>query len=235
MLKTGNLYKKWVKLSKKHIVNWCYFDENRKQLVATVFFNCYNNGNKPVRDAKPDRKEGNCMKVEVRGKNYKVSENLVMIIEKKFAKLDKYFPEEITAEVLTKRESDHFKTEASIHAKKHIFRAEVITMEPFDAVDRLVDKLSTQMSKFKTKLQKKYKDHADFDFAELPEHHDETEVPEVVKKKQLELVMMTQNEAILAMEQLSHKFYIFLNEETDRVSVVYKRHDGDYGLLETVY
>jgi hypothetical protein len=42
-------------------------------------------------------------------------------------------------------------------------------------------------------------------------------------------------EAILAMEQLSHKFYIFLNEETDRVSVVYKRHDGDYGLLETVY
>ena len=175
------------------------------------------------------------MKVEVRGKNYKVSDNLVMIIEKKFAKLDKYFPEEITAEVLTKREADHFKTEASIHAKKHIFRAEVITQEPFDAVDRLVDKLSTQMSKFKTKLQKKYKDHADFDFAELPDHHDETEEPEVVKKKQLELVMMTQNEAILAMEQLSHKFYIFLNEETDRVSVVYKRHDGDYGLLETVY
>ena len=49
------------------------------------------------------------MKVEVRGKNYKVSDNLVMIVEKKFAKLDKYFPEEITAEVLTKREADHFK------------------------------------------------------------------------------------------------------------------------------
>ena len=110
--------------------------------------------NKPVRIAKPDRKEGNCMKVEVRGKNYKVSENLVMIIEKKFAKLDKYFPEEITAEVLTKREADHFKTEASIHAKKHIFRAGVITMEPFDAVDRLVDKLATQMSNSKQNYRK---------------------------------------------------------------------------------
>ena len=175
------------------------------------------------------------MRVEVRGKNYKVSDNLVTIVEKKFAKLDKYFPEDITAEVLAKKEADHFKTEASIRAKKHIFRAEVITQDPFDAVDKLVDKLSAQMSKFKTKLQKKYKEHAEFAFAELPDHPEETEEPNIAKKKQLELTTMTVDDAVLAMEQLSHNFFVFLNEETDKVSVVYKRNDGDYGLLETIY
>lgn len=175
------------------------------------------------------------MRVEVKGKNYNVSDNLVAIVEKKFAKLDKYFPEEIEATYFTMREKDHYKTEATIHAKKHFFRAEVITQDPFDAVDRLVEKLSTQMSKFKTKLQKKYKDHKEFTFSELPQHGDETHEINVAKKKNLELTVMSVDEAAVAMEQLSHSFYVFLNEETDRVSVVYKRHDGDYGILETVY
>lgn len=175
------------------------------------------------------------MKVVVSSKNYNVSENLVMIVEKKFAKLDKYFPDEATATVVTMREKDHFKTEATIRAQKHIFRAEIITQDPFDAVDRLVDKLSSQMSKFKTKLQKKYKNNKEFSFSELPEHEDEQEVTRVVRKKNLELTMMPVDDAIVMMEQIGHSFFVFLNEETDRVSVVYKRHDGQYGMLETVY
>lgn len=175
------------------------------------------------------------MNVQVKGKNYKVSDSLIKIVEKKFAKLDKYFPEEIKSEVLVKKEAEHFRTEATIHAKKHIFRSEVTTQDPFDAVDKLVDKLSSQMSKFKTKVQKKYKDNKDFSFSELPEHEEEKATEKVTKKKNLELTVMSADEAVAQMEQLEYGFYVFLNDETDRVTVAYKRKDGDYGLLETVY
>lgn len=175
------------------------------------------------------------MNVQVKGKNCNISDNMVTIVEKKFAKLDKYFPEEITAEVLIKKEGEHFKTEASIHAKKHIFRAVINTQDPYDAVDRLVDKLSSQMSRFKTKLQKKYKDNKDFSFSELSEPEDDNKTAVKAVKKNLELTVMSADEAIAQMEQLEYEFYVFLNDETDRVTVAYKRPNGDYGLLETVY
>ena len=173
------------------------------------------------------------MRVDIKSKNFNASENLVEIFEKKFAKLDKYFPEEITAQVNSMKEKDHFKTEATIHAKQHIFRAEVITDEPYEAVDRLVEKLSNQMSKFKTKLQKKYKDHQEFKFAELPDV--EEEEINVVRKKKFELKPMAADDAIVQMEQLGHDFYVYLDVESGKVSVAYKRNNGDYGVLETAY
>ena len=91
------------------------------------------------------------------------------------------------------------------------------------------------MSRFKSKLQKKYKGQKDFTFAELPEIEDEQEELKVVKKKKFELVPMTVDEAIVQMELLTHSFYVFLNIESDTVNVVYKRDDNDYGVLETVY
>lgn len=175
------------------------------------------------------------MRVDIKSKNFNASDHLVEIFEKKFAKLDKYFPEEITAQVHTMKEKGHYKTEATIHAKQHIFRAEVITDEPYDAVDRLVEKLSNQMSKFKTKLQKKYKDHQEFKFAELPDIEDEQEEINVVRKKKFELKPMSADDAIVQMEQLSHDFYVYLDVESGKVSVAYKRNDGDYGVLETAY
>lgn len=175
------------------------------------------------------------MNVQIKGKNYKVGDDFIKIVEKKFAKLDKYFPEETKAEVLVKKEADHFKTETTVHAKKHLFRAEIATQDPFDAVDRLVDKLSSQMSKFKTKLQKKYKENKDFTFSEIPEYEDEKNLAKTAKKKNLEIAVMSADEAIARMNQLEYVFYVFLNDETDRVTVAYKTQDGGYGLLETVY
>ena len=91
------------------------------------------------------------------------------------------------------------------------------------------------MSKFKTKLQRKYKDHKDLAFAELPETEEEQEEIQVVRKKRFDLVPMTVDEAVVQMELLEHNFFVFLNMETDSVGVVYKRNDNDYGLLETAY
>lgn len=175
------------------------------------------------------------MKIVITSKNYNASDKLKETINKKFAKLDKYFSNEITANVMTLKERGKYKVEATINTKGTIFRAEVLSPDPYEGVDRVVDKLSSQMSKFKTKLQRKHKDHLDLKFADLPEVEDEKEELQIVKKKRFELTPMTVDEAIVQMELLEHTFFVFLNLETDSVNVVYKRDDGDYGLLETTY
>ena len=180
-------------------------------------------------------KEVVIMKTNISCKNYTPSDKLKETIEKKFRKLDKYFSNEITGNVMAIREKDGYKIEATINAKGTIFRAEVKADDPYDAVDRVIDKLSSQMSKFKSKLQKKYKGSKEFMFAELPEIEEEQEELQIVKKKRFELTPMTVDEAIVQMELLAHNFFVFLNIETDSVNVVYRRDDKAYGLLETTY
>ena len=175
------------------------------------------------------------MKTNITGKNYTPSEKLKETIEKKFEKLNKYFSNEITGNVMVIKEKAKYKVEATINAKGTIFRAEMRADDPYDAVDRVIEKLSSQMAKFKTKLQKKHKGHKEVMFADLPEIEAEPEEIVVVKKKKFELTPMTPNEAIVQMELLAHTFFVFLNIETDAVNVVYKRDDKDYGLLETSY
>jgi putative sigma-54 modulation protein len=179
------------------------------------------------------KREGVHMKTNITGKNYTPSENLREIIEKKFAKLDKYFSDEITGNVMVIKEKDGYKVEATIRAKGTIFRSEVKAQDPYDAVDRIIDKLSSQMAKFKTKLQKKHKGHKEVAFDEIPDAEPVEELT-VVKKKKFELVPMTVEEAIVQMELVEHSFFVFTNIETDAVNVVYKREDGAYGVLETV-
>ncbi len=175
------------------------------------------------------------MKTIITGKNYTPSDKLKDIIEKKFAKLDKYFSDDITANVVTIKEKGGYKVEATINTKGNIFRAETKASDPYDCVDRCIEKLSTQMSKFKSKLQKKYKGQKDFGFETLPEYDEPQEEINVVRVKKFQLEPMTQEEAIMQMEMLNHNFFIYLNMETDSVNVVYKRNDGGYGVLETTY
>lgn len=173
------------------------------------------------------------MNTNICGKNYSPSDKLKETIEKKFKKLDKYFSDEVTGTVMTIKEKAGYKVEATIRAKGAIFRTEVRADDPYEAIDGVIDKLSNQMSKFKTKLQRKYKDSKALKFAELPEFEEEER--QIVKKKKFDLTPMTVDEAILQMELLAHNFFVFLNMETDSVNVVYRRNDNDYGLLETSY
>jgi len=98
----------------------------------------------------------------------------------------------------------------------------------------VVDKLSGQMSKYKSKLIKKHKDSKTILFDDVPEPADEPEEElRIVKRKKFDLLPMTAEEAILQMELLQHDFFVFLNMDTDGIGVVYRRNEGDYGLLET--
>ena len=125
------------------------------------------------------------------------------------------------------------KLEATIYAAGMIFRAEESSDDIYYCLDKVIDKLSTQMSRFKTKLVKHHKDQKDIIFAEIPDAAAETAEQGIVRTKRFRLNPMTSEEAILQMELLEHNFFIYKDGESGGVNVVYKRADGSYGLLET--
>ena len=176
------------------------------------------------------------MLLNIIGRNLNAGDDLKNVIEKKFEKLDKYFSDDIEANVVLSQEKGRQKMEATINAKGIIFRAEETSGDFFDSVDQVVDKLSAQMSKFKGKIRNRYKDNKSLKFeafgAPLPE---DEEAMNVVKRKKFVLEPMTVDDAIVQMEMLQHTFFIFLNVETDTVNLVYRRNDNNYGLLETEY
>ena len=173
------------------------------------------------------------MKVIITAKNFNASDHLKEVIENKFEKLGKYFSSDIVVNVMLTTEKGRQKIEATINAKGTIFRAEETTTDLYAGVDKVVDKLSSQMSRFKTKLQRKHKDHKEFLFSELPDTQEQApDEQRIVRRKKFDLIPMALDEAIMQMELLEHSFYVFFNMESATVNIVYKRKDGDYGLLE---
>ena len=103
----------------------------------------------------------------------------------------------------------------------------------YASIDKAVDVLERQVRKHKTKLQKRYKNTETIRFENVvPLSVEEDDKPKLVKTKKFNLKPMSSEEAILQMELLRHNFFIYLDGESDVVGVVYKRKDGDYGLIE---
>ena len=176
------------------------------------------------------------MEVIIASKNLNTSDHLKETIESKFEKLDKYFSSDIVANVTLSMERDRQKIEATINVKGTIFRAEDTTNDIYSGIDRIVDKLSSQMSRFKSKLVRKHKDSKETFFESLPDSKEDSDADLVIaKRKMFDLSPMMPDEAILQMELLQHSFYVFMNMETESISVVYKRNDGKYGLLEPAH
>ena len=175
------------------------------------------------------------MKIIVTGKNISISERIQDAIDKKFEKIGKFFADDIKANVVIHPERDKVKVEATIVTKGTIFRAEDVEQDVFDCIDTVADKLTTQITKYKKKLQKKNKSNESVRFEMIPEIPDAEEETKVVKTKKLQLVPMSVEDAALQMELLQHNFYVFIDVETEGVCVVYKRNDADYGVLETTY
>ena len=175
------------------------------------------------------------MKIQISAKNYSMSDKLHDYIENKLSKLDKYFNEDVTANVVVSKIKDTPKFEATINAKQAVFRAEMANDSIYDAVDMATDKLANQMSKLKGKLEARYKENKALKLEFIPEPEDDQYEEEltIVRRKQLELEPMVAEEAILQMEMLGHDFFVFLDMDTDAVSVVYKRKGNAYGIIET--
>ena len=177
------------------------------------------------------------MRITITSKNFNPNDKLKATIENKLSKLDKYFNKEVEATAMCSEvKTGLCKLEATIRAAGMIFRAEESSNDIYFCIDKVVDKLSKQMSKYKTKLVKKHRDQKDILFDEIPENtvSADDELIGIVRTKKFQLNPMTPDEAILQMELLEHNFFVFRDGESGEVCVVYKRETpGTYGLLET--
>ncbi len=176
------------------------------------------------------------MKFTIRGKNINVTDGIKSHVEDKLSKLDKYIEnsENIEAYVVVRVYDNLQKVEITIPVRNYTLRIEEVHEDLYTAIDHAVNKLERQIRKHKTKIEKRYRDAVDHDFA-LDFEIDDSELSneEVVKVKKLDIKPMDVDEAILQMELLGHDFYVFFDVDIDGISVVYKRNDGAYGLLET--
>ena len=178
------------------------------------------------------------MIVEVRGKNgFTITEAIEQYAQDKLTKIERYFKEELEAYVVCKVYNDHHRVEVTIPTKYYTMRAEVSDKDMYAAVDLTIDKLESQIRKHKSKitrsLQKKdgvsdiFVDGFDLDALEREL------VKSPIKEKKIVLEKLSVDEAITALEMLGHDFYIFKNEETQNVNVLYLRNEGSYGVIET--
>ena len=168
------------------------------------------------------------------GKNIELTESLKDVAEKKFSKLDKYFSEEAEARVVFSTVREEQTVEVTIFLPKTIIRAEETTDDMYSSMDNAVDALARQIRKHKAKLKRRYQNNETIRFDELFDKEPPKEEAEhkIVKRKNFELNPMDEEEAILQMDLLNHNFFVFLDADTDGVSIVYKRKDGNYGKIE---
>lgn len=150
--------------------------------------------------------------------------------EKKLAKIDKFFGEEASAKVTATVEKTSQTVEVTVFNDGMIFRAQAKAQNMNDALDECVDLLVRQIRKNKTKLEKRIHTGVLDDFAGA-DVEEEKEF-ELVRTKTIPIKPQSVDEAILQMNMLGHKFYMFKNSADDCVAVVYTREDGGYGLIE---
>ncbi len=176
------------------------------------------------------------MRIEIIGKNITVTEAMRVKIEQKLSFLSKYFliDEDTSARVVVRVYPTNQKIEVTIPTKLAILRAEVVHEDLYAAVDLVIDKLEDQIRRQKTRLSKKHKDKLALAFIDEPTEDKITAEDIIVRTKTVDAETMDLEEAIMRMEMLNHSFFIYTDEETEQISIVYKRNDGGYGCIETV-
>ena len=177
------------------------------------------------------------MKYNIRGDKMEITEAIGNYVETKLNRLNRYFKEdEILANVLLRVRGNSQIIEVTIPTDKFILRSEEEDKDLYAAIDLVTDKLERQIRKNKTRLNKqnsvnKLKEF-NFDY-EMTDEEEEQEEEVIVKRKNIEMKPMDEEEAILEMELLGHEFFVYKDMHTGKINVLYKRKDGDYGLIET--
>lgn len=174
------------------------------------------------------------MNIIVRGKQVEVTNALRQHVEKRIGKLERYLDKLDEAQVTLSVERDRHKVEVTIPLDGIILRGEEVSGDMYGSVDMVIEKLERQIKKHKTRLSKKIRSNSlrEFIAQSAGEASEEEEEPQVLRTKRFAIKPMPIDEAIMQMNLLGHSFFVFSNAETDEVNVVYRRKDGNYGLIE---
>ena len=174
------------------------------------------------------------MKINIIGRQLNVYDDTKAMIEEKLSKLDRYFGEEGSATVTLTHKRNLSTLEITIKASNTLFRSEVDADTFRDALDKSIDNIERQIRKNKTKLRKKLREGiiSDAAIAESSVVGDEVEEKDIIiRTKKFEYTPMSPEEAIMQMNLIGHTFFVFNDAATEKTCVVYKRKDGNYGLI----
>lgn len=174
------------------------------------------------------------MILNIRGNKIEITDAIKSYIEEKLGKLDKYFenPEEIRANIVVRTSGIHQVIEVTIPMKKAVLRAEERDKDLYAAIDFVSEKLERQIRKNKTRIKKRNNKESVVDLIDFEVNEEEAIEEAIVKRKRIDTKPMSEEEAILQMNLLGHDFFLFHNFETDAIAVVYKRKEGNFGILE---
>ena len=175
------------------------------------------------------------MKFNIHGKKLEVTEPIKKYIESKIGRLDKYFEnsDNITAVVSIKLVGKKQAVEVTINTNSFIIRGEESNNDLYASIDIVSDKIERQIRKNKTRMHKKINNDKIRDFKIVDETDSEEYDNAIVRRKIVQTKPMDEEEAILQMELLGHDFFVFKNSDTNEFNVLYKRKDGNYGIIET--
>ena len=176
------------------------------------------------------------MKFNIRGKNVDVTPAIKSYIEEKIGRLDKYLesPSDVSASIVVKVRGKEQIIEVTIPVNKIILHGEESHDDLYAAIDLVSDKIERQIRKNKTKLKKRKEKNNFVDFNyEFEINKDEEKDETIVKRKSIEMKPMNEEEALLQMDLLGHEFFVFKNTDSECVSILYKRKDGNYGIIDT--
>lgn len=172
------------------------------------------------------------MKLNIKGRNIEVTDALRNYIEKRLSKFNKFLNDLTEIIVTISTEKFTHKIDVLLKVNGHLIQAEGKTEDLYSAVDQVVEKLEKQVLKYKEKVQNKYKKDAGKHPTSAQESLEAAK--RIVKFKKFDLRPMIPEEAVDQMELLDKDFFIFLNSFTGDVNIVYRRKDGNYGLIEPV-
>lgn len=181
------------------------------------------------------------MKLTVKGKNITITDALKNYVEKRFDKLEKYFQDEMHGTVTLSIEKNAQIAEATLPINHYILRAEESSDDMYASIDGIVEKIERQIRKYKTRVNRKARQQNQAMLAFKP-FEDDVEPSddsmqlsdgiEITKVKRFNVKPMDPEEAVMQMELLDHDFFVFLNDESQAIDVVYRRKDGKYGLIQ---
>jgi putative sigma-54 modulation protein len=187
------------------------------------------------------------MEIAIRGKNVELSDSLKEYIDEKVGRLQKYLDSILAIDVTLTVEKNRSientqRAEVTVHVNGNVIRAEESTVSMYSSIDIVVEKLERQLKRYKSKIYNSMRDRKrsskEIGLVPEPEYAggngeavDHSE-PYIARTKEVVLRPMTPSEATLQMELLGHDFHLFLNPESGNVNLVYRRKDGNYGLIE---
>ncbi|MBT9136782.1 MAG: Ribosome hibernation promotion factor [Firmicutes bacterium] len=170
------------------------------------------------------------MQMSVRGKNVEVTDALRDYVTKKLKKLDRYFDGAGEGQVTLSIAKEHHRVEVTIGVNGLILRGEEQSPDMYASVDLVVEKLERQVDRYRTKIARRLR--APLPPTPLSTEAEADDAPRMVRTKRFPMKPMNLDEAVMQMNLLGHDFFVFNNGETELVNVVYRRKDGNYGLIE---